>query len=134
MKQGEITWRIKGAVFEFDNDKDLDTWINDGAYVGFTFYLGNADDSEIIFGEVENEEIIVQLLEDEFYNYSILGNKVFVNATVSFKVEVSDNVDVKIFDDWVANCSGWSCGDVYLVNSYGVLTSWSGGDISLVLL
>lgn len=132
MKKATIVWEIQKAVFDFDSQEDLNTWVSDGSKLGFSFYLGNADDSETIFSEVEDEEIVNIVLNNDQYVSILEDDTVVVNASVSFSVDIEDSVTIEDFEQWVDTCSGWSCGDLYLLNG-GELSSWEDGDISLIL-
>lgn len=131
MKKATIVWEVQKAVFAFDSLESLQDWVAEDSEIGFSFYLGNADDSENIFGEVEDEEIVNTVLDSEQYNFVVEDNTVTVTASVSFIVNVLDNITVEDFEVWVDNGSGWSCGDVYLGDG-AELSSWEDGDISLV--
>lgn len=135
MKQATIVWEVQKALFEFDSVEDLNGWVNSGGKTGFAFYLGNADDSEDLFGEVDDEEIVNVVLNPDQYVYTVEEDTtVLLNASVSFNVNLLDGVTVEDFEEWVEEGSGWSCGSVFLVDSeVEELSSWDDGDITLVM-
>lgn len=135
MKQATIIWEIRKAAFEFDSVEDLQAWVDSGSKAGFAFYLGNADDSEDLFGEVDDEEIVNIVLNPDQYVYTVEEETtVLLNASVSFNVNLFDGVTLGSFEEWVEDGSGWSCGSVFLVDSeVEELSSWDDGDITLVM-
>lgn len=138
-KKGIVAWEGDRMQFEFESAEAVQKWIADGAKVGFTFYLGNADDSDEIFvidEDDEEQEIGVKVLDfaaDE-YQYGVEGDRVFINAQVSFEADILDDVDVEAVEEWKVRGEGWYCGSIYPLDFEAEPVDDDGGSIELSLV
>jgi hypothetical protein len=104
---------FQDAEFEFASTEAAELWEASGSRVGFTFYLGNADEFESIFGDVDDEEICVRELDAGTFTFTRSGALVRMSASVAFEWDLASDISVERFKEWVDDEGGWCCPSVY---------------------
>jgi hypothetical protein len=112
---------FQDAEFEFASVEAAELWEASGSRIGFTFYVGNADEFESIFGDVEDEEICVRELAAGTFTFSRTGSRVRVSASVAFEWEMTEAVSVERFQAWVDDEGGWCCPSLYPMSEASLL-------------
>jgi len=105
----KLVWHIDRAKFEFSDPAEIDTW-ETNPVVNFEFSPAESDDGgESVFVDADAASNYFALDADNSkYTYAREGDHLVVSAWVRVDVEVTEEFDEEMLDEWASENGGWA--------------------------
>ena len=104
-----LIWHINRAKFEFSDPSDVDVWENNPV-LNFEFSPAQSDDGGVaVFSDPESSANYFSLDSNNGkYSFSREGEHLIVSVWVRVAVDVVDDFDGDVLDEWSSENGGWA--------------------------
>ena len=104
-----LIWHINRAKFEFSDPSDIDVWENNPV-INFEFSPAESDDGgDAVFSDPESSANYFSLdSNNSKYSFSREDEHLIVSAWVRVAVDVVDDFDGDLLDEWSSENGGWA--------------------------
>ena len=126
----KLIWHIDRAKFEFSDQSEIISWENNPV-VNFEFSPAESDDGgESVFADADSASNYFALTSDNSkYTFSRDGDHIVISAWVRVDVEVTDEFDEDLLDEWANENGGWASCSIDLGEDVDAfITEDDGGD------
>lgn len=106
----KLIWHIDRAIFEVGDPNELSAWSKDPV-INFEFSPDQSDDrGESVFANAGDISDYFKVSEENGskFIYELNDNEVIVSAWVSVDVEVTEEFDEDVLDEWSSEQGGWA--------------------------
>lgn len=110
-----LIWHINRAKFEFSDPSDIHVWENNPV-INFEFSPAESDDGgDAVFSDPESSANYFSLdSNNSKYSFSREDEHLIVSAWVRVAVDVVDDFDGDLLDEWSSENGGWASSTIDL--------------------
>jgi len=127
----KLVWHIDRAKFEVGDADELQSWVKNPT-INFEFSPAESDDGgESVFTNPDDISDYFRVSEGNGskFSFEVDGNVVTITAWIVVDVEVVENFDADVLDEWSSEQGGWASCSIDMgedVDTY--ITEDDGGD------
>jgi hypothetical protein len=125
----KLIWHIDRARFEFSDTSEIEDWAKTKT-VNFEFAPAQSDNGgDSVFKDPEGAAGYFEVTKDRGeVKFDIESDAVVVSAWVTIDVDVVDEFDEDVLEEWASEYGGWACSTIDLGDVDAYISEDDGGD------